>query len=96
FLKHITSKEVAAKYVEIRKTLVTTLDAATEENAGPVLYGISANVMANSGSLDSFYDTAMPPAAVETYYTVLQGVLSGDITPADAAAQLDAAMKAGN
>ncbi|PIE03370.1 MAG: ABC transporter substrate-binding protein [Acidobacteria bacterium] len=96
FLKHMTSKEVAAKYVEIRKTLVTTLGAATKENAGEVLYGISTNVMEKAGSLDSFYDTAMPPAAVDTYYTVLQGVISGDITPADAAAQLDASMKAGN
>ncbi len=96
FLKHMTSKEVAAKYVEIRKTLVTTIGAATKENAGEVLYGISTNVMEKAGSLDSFYDTAMPPAAVETYYTVLQGVLSGDITPADAASRLNDSMKAGN
>jgi raffinose/stachyose/melibiose transport system substrate-binding protein len=92
FLQHMTSKDVAAKYVEIRKTLVTTIGAATEENAGEVLYGISSNVMENSASLDSFYDTAMPPAAVETYYTVLQGVISGDITAEEAAAQLDESM----
>ena len=90
----MTSPEIAAKYVEIRQTLVTTIGAATEETAGPVLYGISADVMENSASLDSFYDTAMPPAAVETYYTVLQAVIGGQMTADEAAKQLDASMRA--
>lgn len=95
FLKHLTSKEVMAKYVEIRKTPVDVKDATTETVAGPVLYGIMSQVLQPAASLDSFYDTAMPPAAMQVYYTVLQGVLDGSITPADGAKQLNDAMKAG-
>lgn len=93
FLKHMTSPEIAAKYVEIRQTLVTTLGAATEETAGPVLYGISEDVMAEAASLDSFYDTAMPAKAVETYYTVLQSVIGGEMSADEAAKRLDESMR---
>jgi raffinose/stachyose/melibiose transport system substrate-binding protein len=95
FLKHLTSMEVMKKYVEIRKTMVTVKGATTEENAGPVLYGITSGLIEKAASLDAFYDTAMPPAAMEAYYTVLQGVLDGTIKPADGAATLNKAMKEG-
>lgn len=95
FLKHLTSMEVMKKYVEIRKTMVTVKGATTEENAGPVLYGITSEIIEKAASMDSFYDTAMPPAATEVYYTVLQGVLDGTILPEDGAVQLNDAMKAG-
>lgn len=95
FLKHLTSMDVMKKYVEIRKTMVTVKGATTEENAGPVLFGITSQIIEKAAHLDSFYDTAMPPAAMEVYYTVLQGVLDGSITPADGAKQLNEAMKAG-
>ena len=94
FLKFMTSKEAGAKYVEIRKTLVTTKGAVTEQNAGPVLYSIS-KLMEKAASLDAFYDTAMPPAATQAYYTALQGVIGLTTSPDDAAKALDAAMKAG-
>jgi raffinose/stachyose/melibiose transport system substrate-binding protein len=95
FLKYMTSPEVAAKYVEVRKTLVTTKGAATEENAGPVLFGISKNVMEPAPSMDAFYDTAMAPKETETYYTTIQGVLDGSIKAEDAANKLESAMKDG-
>lgn len=95
FLKHLTSMDVMKKYVEVRKTMVTVKGATTEENAGPVLFGITKQIIEKAKNLDSFYDTAMPPAATEVYYTVLQGVLDGKITPQDGAAQLNDAMKAG-
>lgn len=94
FLKHMTSPEVAAKYIEIRKTMVTVKDAITPENAGPTLYAISTEVVENASSLDAFYDTAMPPAAVDTYYTLIQGVIDQSITPEEAATRLNDAMRA--
>ena len=67
----------------------------TEAAAGPVLYGISNGLVSAAGHLDSFYDTAMPPAATNTYYSALQGVLDGSVAPADAAKRLEDALKAG-
>ncbi|WP_298800953.1 extracellular solute-binding protein, partial [uncultured Rhizobium sp.] len=92
-LKFLTSKEVMTKYVELRKTMVTVKDATTEAAAGPVLYAISNGLVSAAGHLDSFYDTAMPPAATNTYYTSLQGVLDGSVAPADAAKRLEDALK---
>jgi len=94
-LKFLTSPEVMTKYVELRKTMVTVKDATTEAAAGPVLYGISHDLMSAAGHLDPFYDTAMPPKATNTYYTSLQGVLDGSVKPADAAQRLEDALKAG-
>ncbi|TXI03933.1 MAG: extracellular solute-binding protein [Rhizobium sp.] len=93
-LKFLTSPEVMTKYVELRKTMVTVKGATTEAAAGPVLYGISNGLVSAAGHLDSFYDTAMPPAATNTYYTALQGVLDGSVAPADAAKRLEDALKA--
>ncbi|SMQ75699.1 carbohydrate ABC transporter substrate-binding protein, CUT1 family [Devosia lucknowensis] len=93
-VRFLTSPEVMNKYVELRKTMVTVKGATTEEAAGPVLYGIANDLMTAAGHLDPFYDTAMPPAATNTYYTSLQGVLDGSVAPADAAQQLEAALKA--
>jgi raffinose/stachyose/melibiose transport system substrate-binding protein len=59
-----------------------------------VLYGISNDLMNAAGHLDSFYDTAMPPAATNIYYTTLQGVLDGSVAPADGAKRLEDALKA--
>ncbi|MBZ7926424.1 extracellular solute-binding protein [Ensifer adhaerens] len=92
-LKFLSSSEVMTKYVELRKTMVTVKGATTEAAAGPVLYGISNELMNAAGHLDSFYDTAMPPAATNTYYTALQGALDGSVTPADAAKRLEGALK---
>jgi raffinose/stachyose/melibiose transport system substrate-binding protein len=93
-LKFLTSPEVMTKYVELRKTMVTVKGATTEAAAGPVLYSISNDLMSKAGHLDSFYDTAMPPAATNIYYSSLQGVLDGSVPPADAAKRLEEAMKA--
>lgn len=93
-LKFLTSPEVMTKYVELRKTMVTVKGATTEAAAGPVLYGISNELMNAAGHLDSFYDTAMPPAATNIYYTTLQGVLDGSVAPADGAKRLEDALKA--
>ncbi|WP_343229036.1 ABC transporter substrate-binding protein [Rhizobium setariae] len=93
-LKFLSSTEVMTKYVELRKTMVTVKGATTEAAAGPVLYGISNDLMNKAGHLDSFYDTAMPPAATNIYYSSLQGVLDGSVKPADAAARLEEALKA--
>ncbi|MFD1253638.1 Multiple sugar-binding protein precursor [Devosia equisanguinis] len=93
-VKFLTSEAVMKKYVELRKTMVTVKGATTEQDAGPVLYGIANDLMSAAGHLDPFYDTAMPPAATNTYYQVLQGVLEGSVAPADAAQQLEAALKA--
>jgi len=92
-LKFLTSPEVMTKYVELRKTMVTVKGATTEAAAGPVLYAISNGLVSAAGHLDSFYDTAMPPAATNTYYTSLQGVLDGSVAPADAAKHLEDALK---
>lgn len=92
-LKFLSSPEVMTKYVELRKTMVTVKGATTEAAAGPVLYGISNDLMSAAGHLDSFYDTAMPPAATNTYYTALQGALDGSVTPAGAAKRLEGALK---
>ncbi|WP_141690275.1 MULTISPECIES: extracellular solute-binding protein [unclassified Ensifer] len=93
-LKFLTSREVMTKYVELRKTMVTVKDATTEAAAGPVLFDISSKLMAAAGRLDPFYDTAMPPAATNIYYTSLQGVLDGSVPPADAAKRLEDALRA--
>lgn len=93
-LKFLTSREVMTKYVELRKTMVTVKDATTEAAAGPVLFDISSKLMADAGHLDPFYDTAMPPAATNIYYTSLQGVLDGSVPPADAAKRLENALRA--
>ncbi|WP_139109953.1 ABC transporter substrate-binding protein [Ensifer sp. LC163] len=93
-LKFLTSREVMTKYVELRKTMVTVKDATTEAAAGPVLFDISSKLMAAAGHLDPFYDTAMPPAATNIYYTSLQGVLDGSVPPADAAKRLEDALRA--
>ncbi|WP_234710568.1 ABC transporter substrate-binding protein [Sinorhizobium arboris] len=93
-LKFLTSREVMTKYVELRKTMVTVKDATTETAAGPVLYDISSNLMKGAGHLDPFYDTAMPPAATNIYYSSLQGVLDGSLSPADAAKRLEDALRA--
>ncbi|RVJ65701.1 extracellular solute-binding protein [Sinorhizobium medicae] len=93
-LKFLTSREVMTKYVELRKTMVTVKDATTETAAGPVLYDISNKLMKAAGHLDPFYDTAMPPAATNIYYTSLQGVLDGSLPPADAAKRIEDALRA--
>ena len=93
-LRFLTSPEVMTKYVELRKTMVTVKGATTEAAAGPVLYGIANDLMSKAGHLDSFYDTAMPPAATNIYYTSLQGVLDGSVAPADGAKRLEEALKA--
>lgn len=93
-LKFLTSRQVMTKYVELRKTMVTVKDATTEAAAGPVLFDISSKLMADAGHLDPFYDTAMPPAATNIYYTSLQGVLDGSVPPADAAKRLEDALRA--
>lgn len=93
-LKFLTSSQVMTKYVELRKTMVTVKDATTEAAAGPVLFDISSKLMAKAGHLDPFYDTAMPPAATNIYYTSLQGVLDGSVPPADAAKRLEDALRA--
>lgn len=93
-LKFLTSRQVMTKYVELRKTMVTVKDATTEAAAGPVLFDISSKLMAAAGHLDPFYDTAMPPAATNIYYTSLQGVLDGSVPPADAAKRLEDALRA--
>ncbi|PSS65824.1 ABC transporter substrate-binding protein [Ensifer sp. NM-2] len=92
-LKFLTSSQVMTKYVELRKTMVTVKDATTEAAAGPVLFDISGKLMAKAGHLDPFYDTAMPPAATNIYYTSLQGVLDGSVPPADAAKRLEDALR---
>ncbi|NOV16932.1 extracellular solute-binding protein [Ensifer adhaerens] len=92
-LKFLTSSQVMTKYVELRKTMVTVKDATTEAAAGPVLFDISSKLMAKAGHLDPFYDTAMPPAATNIYYTSLQGVLDGSVPPADAAKRLEDALR---
>lgn len=93
-LKFLTSRQVMTKYVELRKTMVTVKDATTAAAAGPVLFDISSKLMADAGHLDPFYDTAMPPAATNIYYTSLQGVLDGSVPPADAAKRLEDALRA--
>jgi raffinose/stachyose/melibiose transport system substrate-binding protein len=93
-VRFLTSPEVMEKYVDMRKTMVTVKGATTEAAAGPVLYGIASDLMAAAGSLDPFYDTAMPPVATSVYYNVLQGVLDGSVPPAEAAAKLEAALQA--
>lgn len=95
-LRFLTSPEVMTKYVELRKTMVTVKGATTEAAAGPVLYGISNDLLSKAGHLDPFYDTAMPPKATSTYYSSLQGVLGGSVKPADAAQHLEAALKESN
>lgn len=95
FLKFLTSKPVMTSYVQIRKTMVNVKDATTRQAAGPVLYGISQDIVGKAQALDPFYDTAMPPKAMQTYYNTLQGVLDGSISPAAGAAALESAMKAG-
>lgn len=93
-LRFLTSPEIMNKYVELRKTMVTVKGATTEEAAGPVLFGISSELMSKAGHLDPFYDTAMAPTATDAYYTALQGVLDGSVSPADGAQHLEDALKA--
>lgn len=95
FLKFLTSEPVMTSYVDIRKTMVNVKGATTEQAAGPVLYGISSEVVGKAAALDPFYDTSMPPKAMQTYYNTLQGVLGGSTSPADGAKALESAMKAG-
>jgi raffinose/stachyose/melibiose transport system substrate-binding protein len=93
-LRFLTSPSVMTKYVELRKTMVTVKGATTEAAAGPVLYGISNDLMGKAANLDPFYDTAMPPKGTDTYYTSLQGVLDGSVAPDEAAKRLEEALKA--
>ena len=93
-VRFLTSEKVMNKYVELRKTMVTVKGATTEEAAGPVLYGISSELMSEAGHLDPFYDTAMAPTATDAYYTAVQGVLGGSVSPADGAQHLEDALKA--
>ncbi len=95
FLKFLTSEKVMNSYVDIRKTMVNVKGATTEQAAGPVLYGIATNIVGKAAALDPFYDTAMPPKAMQTYYNTLQGVLAGGTSPADGASALETAMKTG-
>lgn len=95
FLKFLTSKSVMNSYVDIRKTMVNVKGATTEKAAGPLLYDIAQNTVGQAKALDPFYDTAMPPKAMQVYYNTLQGVMDGSVTPAAGAAALEAAMKAG-
>lgn len=95
FLRFITSEEVLQKYVEIRKTMVTLTGATTAELAGPVLADVVANVIEAAPSLDAFYDTAMAPKTMDTYYGQVQGLVEGSITPEAAATAIDEAAKAG-
>ena len=95
FLKFLTSKPIMTSYVDIRKTMVNVKDATTEKAAGPLLYGIASDIVGKADALDPFYDTAMPPKAMQTYYNTLQGVLDGSVSPADGAKALESAMKAG-
>jgi raffinose/stachyose/melibiose transport system substrate-binding protein len=95
FLKFLTSKAVMTRYVDERKTMVNVKDATTQQAAGPVLYGVANDIVGKANALDPFYDTAMPPKAMQTYYNTLQSVLSGSTSPAKGAAALEAAMKAG-
>jgi raffinose/stachyose/melibiose transport system substrate-binding protein len=94
FLQFLTSKEVMTSYVDIRKTMVNVKGATTEAAAGPVLYGIVNDIVGKADALDPFYDTAMPPKAMQTYYNTLQGVLDGSINPDAGAQALQTAMKA--
>jgi raffinose/stachyose/melibiose transport system substrate-binding protein len=94
FLQFLTSKEVMTNYVDIRKTMVNVKGATTEAAAGPVLYGIVNDIVGKADALDPFYDTAMPPKAMQTYYNTLQGVLDGSINPDAGAQSLQTAMKA--
>ncbi|MCG8532556.1 MAG: extracellular solute-binding protein [Desulfovibrionales bacterium] len=93
FLQHMSSLEIAAKYVEIRKTMVTTKGAINSKNAGEILFSISNDVVEKAATLDAFYDTAMPPAAVETYYSILQSILDLQMEPQEAAQQLEQSMQ---
>jgi raffinose/stachyose/melibiose transport system substrate-binding protein len=95
FLKFLTSEKEMTSYVDIRKTMVNVKGATTEQAAGPLLYGIAQDVVGKAGALDPFYDTAMPPKAMQTYYNTLQGVLDGGTSAADGASALESAMKAG-
>lgn len=95
FLKFLTSKSVMTRYVDVRKTMVNVKGATTKQAAGPVLYGVANDIVGKANALDPFYDTAMPPKAMQTYYNTLQSVLSGSSTPAQGAQALEQAMKAG-
>ena len=95
FLRFLTSKSVMTRYVDERKTMVNVKGATTKQAAGPVLFGVSDGIVGRANALDPFYDTAMPPKAMQTYYNTLQSVLSGSTTPAAGAKALEAAMKAG-
>lgn len=92
-VKFLTSTAIMEKYVDLRKTMVTLAAANTEKAAGPVLYGISNDLMSKAGNLDPFYDTAMAPTATSVYYNTIQGVLDGSLAPADGAAQLEEALQ---
>ena len=92
FLQHLTSMEMAQLYVEIRQTLVCKKDAVTEDNAGPVLFSIS-KLLEDASNLDHFFDTAMPPRSMQTYYNVVQGLLGRTMTPSVAARTLDQAVR---
>lgn len=95
FLRYMTSPEVMKEYVKVRKTMVTLKGATTPDVAGPVLSGVVTDLIEKAGHLDPFYDTALPPKATTTYYTTLQGLIDGSVSADDAAASIEAAVKAG-
>lgn len=94
FLRFLTSQDVMTNYVQVRKTMVNVRGATNESAAGPILFSISTDVVDKASALDPFYDTSMPPQAMQTYYNTLQGVLDGSVSATDGAARLHDALTA--
>ncbi|MDN5343052.1 MAG: raffinose/stachyose/melibiose transport system substrate-binding protein [Oceanotoga sp.] len=93
FLKHITSLDMAKEYVKLRKTLECVKGAVTEETADPLLYLVNKNTIEKANNLDPFYDTAMPPKAMQVYYDTIQSIYDLSIKPEEAVKKIDKAIK---
>jgi raffinose/stachyose/melibiose transport system substrate-binding protein len=94
FLRFISSKPVSEKFATIRQALTATEGATNENTVEPLLAGLMKDIVTPAGALDPFFDTAMPPQAMQVYYTTMQGVLDGSIDPKAGATALEAALAA--
>ncbi|MFP3903450.1 MAG: ABC transporter substrate-binding protein [Armatimonadota bacterium] len=80
FLKYMTTKDAARRFVSECQELVQVNEAVTSENAGPKLQKY-ARMVEEADTITPWMDTMMVRTVAEEYMNGVQALIDGDTTP---------------
>jgi raffinose/stachyose/melibiose transport system substrate-binding protein len=92
FLKFITSKEMAAKWVETTSVISTTKGAVNADNSTPLMNQVIEDVE-NANDMAIWIDTALDGKIFNPYLSGIQELLNKDKTPEELMKEIQKAAK---